>query len=108
MTERSGGAIVPGSYVAGWIKRGPSGVIGTNKPDARATVDALLEDLPSLTPASHRDSQALRDKLGDQKIRVVSFDDWRRIDAAELENGERVGKPREKFTRLSEMLALLD
>lgn len=108
VTNGDDGEVVPGTYVAGWIKRGPSGVIGTNKPDAQASVQMLLEDIASLPQASHRDSTRLADKLADSKRRVVSFADWEKIDAAEVRNGEAVGKPREKFTRIEEMLAVLD
>lgn len=100
--------VILGLYVAGWIKRGPSGVIGTNKPDAQQTVAMLLEDRGALVPAPQRDAQMLHAKLDAAGVRRVSFADWRKIDAAEIENGQKVGKPREKFTRLDEMLALLD
>jgi ferredoxin--NADP+ reductase len=108
VTDGDDGDVLPGTYVAGWIKRGPSGVIGTNKPDAQASVKLLLEDMASLPHAAHRDSRALADKLADKGRRVVSFEDWQRIDAAEVSNGEANGKPREKFTRIEEMLAVLD
>jgi ferredoxin--NADP+ reductase len=102
-----GDKTVPGLYTAGWIKRGPSGVIGTNKPDAYETADALLEDLPSLAPCPSPSDDGLRARLKDQGIQVVSYDDWRKIDAAEIERGQAVGKPREKFTRLDDALNAL-
>jgi ferredoxin--NADP+ reductase len=102
------GEVVPGLYCAGWIKRGPSGVIGTNKPDSNATVEELLQDMPKLDPCDLPDSNAVRELLASRGVRVVSFDDWRRIDAAEIERGKAVGKPREKFTRIEEMLGVLD
>lgn len=98
---------VPGLYVAGWIKRGPSGVIGTNKPDSQETVASMLEDLPTLTPCAQRDATAIDELLRRRSIRVVSYEDWRAIDAAEIANGEQRGKPREKFTRIQEMLDVL-
>ena len=97
----------PGLYAVGWIKRGPSGVIGTNKPDSVATVQALLADLPELQPCPEPDSAAVRDLLTGKGVRIVSFPDWRKIDAAERENGEKVGKPREKFVTVQAMLAVL-
>ena len=103
-----GEAVVPGLYVSGWIKRGPSGVIGTNKPDSYETVQALLEDLDRLTPCPRPDSGAVRELLAGRGVRVVSFEDWRRIDAAEIERGRATGKPREKFATVAEMLAVLD
>lgn len=102
------GAAVPGLYAAGWIKRGPSGVIGTNKPDSQQTVQSLLADLPSLRPCAEPDSAALAALLADRGVRHVSFADWVRIDAAESARGAAKGKPREKFTRINEMLAVLD
>lgn len=102
------GAVVPGLYTVGWIKRGPSGVIGTNKPDSLETVNQLLEDVASLPPCAEPDSQPLRNLLKERGVRVVSFEDWKRIDAAEVAAGEAVGKPRERFTRVAEMLAVLD
>jgi ferredoxin--NADP+ reductase len=100
--------VLPGRYVVGWIKRGPSGVIGTNKPDSQATVAALLEDLPKLQPCAHRDGTELLDLLRSRQVRFVSFADWQRIDAAEIERGKLKGKPREKFTHIQEMLDILD
>jgi len=102
------GVVLPGLYVAGWIKRGPSGVIGTNKPDSYETVKSLLADLPNLEPAPVPDTEALVEALRAGGVRVVSFEDWRRIDAAEMEAGKSVGKPREKFVRVADMLALLE
>ena len=97
----------PGLYAVGWIKRGPSGVIGTNKPDSIATVKALLADIPGLQPCKEPDTEAVRSLLAKRGVRVVSFPDWRKIDAAEIENGKSVGKPREKFVTVEEMLAVL-
>lgn len=103
-----GGKPVPGLYVAGWIKRGPTGVIGTNKPDSQATVAALMADLDALKPSESRDGEPLRRLLKQRGVRVVSFADWKTIDLAEVERGKPSGKPREKFVRVDEMLALLD
>lgn len=102
------GVVVPGMYCAGWIKRGPSGVIGTNKPDAEASVQHILSDLLDLQPCTSPDSDALLSVLKERGVRVVRFADWRRIDAAEMANGAKVGKPREKFVDIDAMLAVLD
>jgi ferredoxin--NADP+ reductase len=98
------GKPVAGIYVAGWIKRGPSGIIGTNKPDSITTVKNLLADLPSLQPCSNRDPRAVRDFLSDRGVRVVDYAAWQRIDAAEVERGREKGKPREKFVTVEELL----
>jgi ferredoxin--NADP+ reductase len=98
------GAPVPGVYVAGWIKRGPTGVIGTNKHDARETVAALLADAPSLPPAPVRDPDALLALLAERGVRPVSWAGWRAIDAAETELGRAQGRER---ARISDRQALL-
>ncbi|HEX6791944.1 MAG TPA: NADP oxidoreductase, partial [Candidatus Krumholzibacteria bacterium] len=101
------GAPVRGLYAAGWIKRGPSGIIGTNKPDAFETVKSLVADIPSLPRCAEPSRDALVAFLKARGARVVSWDDWRQIDAAEVERGRPLGKPREKFVRIEEMLGVL-
>jgi len=101
------GEVVPGIYSVGWIKRGPSGVIGTNKPDSQQSVAALISDAPTLAPCVMPDTGALKSLLTDRGVRIVSFEDWQKIDAAEIERGKPKGKPREKFTRIEEMTAVL-
>ena len=87
----------PGEYVAGWIKRGPTGVIGTNKADAAETVRALLSDLSTTKPLDDR--PAIEELLDKQGVRVATYEDWLRIDAEEialahaLDRGERVKLP---------------
>ena len=99
---------VSGLYAVGWIKRGPSGVIGTNKPDSRATVASLLQDLPNLQPCPDPETDKVLALLKDRGVRVVSFEDWQIIDAAEVERGQASGKPREKYPSVEEMLATLE
>ncbi len=101
------GRPVPGLYAAGWIKRGATGIIGTNKRDSNATVKALVADIPALCPCAEPDGRAVRHLLASRGVRVVSFEDWQRIDAAEIARGEAKGKPREKFIRVEDMLATL-
>lgn len=98
-----------GQYTAGWIKRGPTGVIGTNKPDAAETVEAMLTDaragrLLSPTNATAAAAEAL---VRGRQAHVVTYDDWRRLDALELSHGKEQGRPRVKFTRVDDMLAAL-
>ena len=102
-----GAGVRPGVYVAGWIKRGASGVVGTNKHDAAYTVASMLEDLPGLPP---RDAQAVcRDAidalLRERGVRVVTWEGWKRIDRCERERGQDTGKVREKFTTVEGLLA---
>ena len=102
------GEVVPGLYAAGWIKRGPSGVIGTNKPDSTETAKNVLADLDALPACKVPDTELLLAQLRDLNVRPVSYEDWRAIDASEVSRGAAASKPREKFTRISEMLDLLD
>ncbi len=101
------GRVVAGRYATGWIKRGPTGLIGTNRADSVATVAALLEDLPGLDSQPKPGADAVIPLLAGRGVRVVSYADWQTIDAAEVARGEPNGKPREKFTRSEEMLAAL-
>ncbi len=105
--EEQDGAVVPGLYTTGWIKRGPSGIIGTNRACAVETVGSLLEDLNSL-PEDRGGTEALLALLQGRGTRVVEFSEWQKIDAEEVRLGEPKGKPREKFTRREEMLAVLE
>jgi len=99
---------LPQIYVAGWIKRGPTGIIGTNRADSVATVASLVADLPKLSAAGRKSGFAsIQDQLQRRNTRPVSFADWKSIDAAEIARGAKSGKPREKFTDVREMLALL-
>jgi len=98
-----------GEYTAGWIKRGPSGVIGTNKPDAVETVNCMLEDLTQgriLQPACPEVAQA-EALVRERQPNFFTYADWQRLDAIEVARGQALGRPRLKFTRLDEMLAAL-
>ena len=98
-----------GQYTAGWIKRGPTGVIGTNKPDAAETVEAMLADAREgkvLSPANAT-AAAAEALVQSHNVRIVTYDDWRRLDALELSHGKEQGRPRVKFTRVDDMLAAL-
>jgi ferredoxin--NADP+ reductase len=100
------GHAIPGLFATGWIKRGPTGIIGTNKPDAVATVQSILADLPALETGPKAGDTGLAPALAGRR-RVVSYRDWQVIDAAEIRRGLPEGKPREKFTRVEEMLGVL-
>ncbi|MCW3020421.1 MAG: FAD-dependent pyridine nucleotide-disulfide oxidoreductase [Solirubrobacterales bacterium] len=110
-------APVPGEYVVGWIKRGPSGVIGTNKKDAQQTVDAMLADLaPSsngtATPGERAgrhvpetpDAAAVEALLRSRQPELVTYSGWEAIDRRERALGEPAGRPRVKLTRIEELL----
>ncbi|MEU6697156.1 FAD-dependent oxidoreductase [Pseudonocardia sp. NPDC046786] len=86
-----GGEPLRGSYVAGWIKRGPTGVIGTNKADGAETAASVLADLPDLGTPPRPGGDAVLDRLRDHGIEPVLWDDWLRLDAAEIGLGVRRG-----------------
>jgi ferredoxin--NADP+ reductase len=98
-----GGRVAPGLYVAGWIKRGPSGVIGTNKKDATETVELLLADARAgaLHAPSGGDLAAL---LAERGVEHVLYAGWQAIDAAERSAGESHGRPRVKLCTWDELL----
>ncbi len=94
-----------GEYAAGWIKRGPSGVIGTNKPDAGETVTLMLEDAAAgatLTPSAG-DAAAIERLVRDRQPRCVSYADWKTLDRLEVERGRPAGRPRVKYCTVDEI-----
>ena len=111
-------APLPGEYVVGWIKRGPSGVIGTNKKDAQETVDALLADVqPSangdraeapgaLNEPSEPDAAAVEALLRERQPELVTYSGWEAIDRHERALGQDGGRPRVKLTQIDEMLRI--
>jgi ferredoxin--NADP+ reductase len=100
------GRPIPGVYCAGWIKRGPTGVIGTNKKDAAETVELLLADARGgRLPAKETSAAAVDALLAERGLRVVSYAGWEAIDALERARGEPVGRPRVKLCSWEELLA---
>jgi len=99
------GRRMPGVYCTGWIKRGPTGVIGTNKKDATETVELLLEDARAGMLASGRPAEAVDELLRERGVAVVTQAGWEAIDSAERAAGEPQGRPRVK---LAEWDTLLD
>lgn len=100
---------VVGEYAVGWIKRGPSGIIGTNKPDSVETVQAMLEDARNgkvLSPTATQ-AEAIESLLKSRNIQYVTYADWHILDQLEQERGAEVGRMRLKFTRIEDMLAAL-
>jgi ferredoxin--NADP+ reductase len=111
------GATLAGEYVVGWIKRGPSGVIGTNKKDAQETVDAMLADLSppsnggsplsegsSLHLPGTPDAAAVEALLRSRQPELVTYSGWEAIDRHERALGESAGRPRVKLTRIEQLL----
>lgn len=93
----------PGEYVTGWIKRGPIGVIGTNKSDAAQTVASVLADLDALP---RREADPL-ERLHMDGVVPTTFDDWLAIDAAEVDLGESLDRPRVKIETWAELMRLV-
>ncbi len=94
-----------GLYTSGWIKRGPSGVVGTNKPDSVETVTCMLEDLQAgkLLQPDKPDAASIEQLVRSRKPDYFSYADWKRLDELELARGKAVGRPRLKFTSVEEM-----
>jgi ferredoxin/flavodoxin---NADP+ reductase len=92
-------------YVTGWIKRGPTGVIGTNKSDAVETVTSLLADIRDGVVTPHHDSHELDRLLADRGIHPLDVDAWHRIDAAEIDLGHSHGRRRTTLAHRSDLLA---
>ena len=103
------GTPLAGRYVAGWIKRGPQGVIGTNKADAGDTVSGIIDDLANgrLLSPTHPTQDDVAALVAARAPGAVSWADWQQIDQRERERGEPDGRPRRKFATLDEMLAVL-
>jgi NADPH-dependent glutamate synthase beta subunit-like oxidoreductase len=96
------GRILPGLYCVGWARRGPTGTIGTNRPDGYAIIDAVAQDIGGGTGKSGR--PALDALLAARNVDIVTFRDWQKIDEAEISNA-RQGAPREKFVAVTDMIA---
>ena len=98
-----------GLYTAGWIKRGPSGVIGTNKPDAAETVANMRADLEQglVRSPDHPQAEAVDALVRERQPHAFSYADWRKLNEIEVVRGRAAGRPRIKFTRVEEMLTAL-
>ncbi|MFN8471565.1 MAG: FAD-dependent oxidoreductase [Anaerolineae bacterium] len=103
------GVPVPGEYVTGWAKRGPTGIIGTNKPDSVETVNKMIEDLEILAgiPDENRDRANVDAVLQSRNIDYVSYEDWKVLDQHEQAAGTAQGRPRVKVTSVPGMLAVI-
>jgi ferredoxin/flavodoxin---NADP+ reductase len=104
------GEPLPGEYAVGWIKRGPSGVIGTNKKDAADTVARVVEDSEAdrLNDPPSPDADDVEPWLRENVSGLVTWEGWRAIDAHEQGLGEPHGRPRVKLVRVPEMIAVAE
>ncbi len=107
--EAPGGAVLPGRYVVGWAKRGPTGLIGNNSPDSKATIAHLVEDLAGATAAelAAEDAERMPALLRERGIDFVDLDDWNAYDGWERSEGERLGKVRRKLTDIAAIVATM-
>ena len=102
---------LPGLYCAGWVKRGPAGVIANTMEDSFATAEAIVEDWKNQVPflgGGGDGWHTMKDELSTKNPRPVTWEDWLKIDEAEKTRGRLLGKEREKFTNPQEMLKVLD
>jgi ferredoxin--NADP+ reductase len=104
VTHPESGEQVAGHYAVGWIKRGPSGVIGTNKKDAQDTVDSLIADLEAGKVPEREEGENSVEELLAERSDHVTYVGWQAIDQAEVSAGEPHGRPRVKFCSVEEML----
>jgi len=107
--EAAGGAPLPGHYASGWIKRGPSGVIGNNKADSVETVNGLVEDANAgrLPEPPAPDPDAFAALVAGRQPSAVTFADWQKLDRHEIDRGAPHGRPRVKCVSVDEMLAAI-
>jgi NADPH-dependent glutamate synthase beta subunit-like oxidoreductase len=98
------GRILPGLYCVGWARRGPSGTIGTNRPDGFSIIERIVEDLASGAAKGGKPGRAAFDALAEERqLKIVRFRDWQNIDEAEKANA-RDDSPREKFVNVDHMI----
>lgn len=105
--ESVGEPVMPRQYVVGWAKRGPTGLIGTNSPDSKATVAAMVEDLEDLEVDIDTRDEAIIELLTAKSVEFVSFADWQVLDRHEREQGAMVGKARQKLSDVAEILRVI-
>jgi ferredoxin/flavodoxin---NADP+ reductase len=110
VVHSTSGDPIDGEYVVGWAKRGPSGVIGTNKPDAVSTVAAMIADLPMLPGIddAQRDPSRIEVLLKQRKPHAMNYAGWKVLDTYEVTRGAEQGRPRVKVTRVPEMLEIIE
>jgi len=105
---------IPGMYCAGWVKRRPTGVIASTMSDAFSTAESITEDWYAHSQFLNNGKgsglgwEGVKDEAKKRGCRRVSWSEWKKIDAAEKSLGQEKGKEREKFTKIEDMLAVLD
>ena len=109
VTDPDTGEPIRGLYAAGWIKRGPTGVIGTNKQDSGETVGCIFEDVNSgrVNDPASPDKGSVEKMISDAQPDFLTYEDWLRLNELEVERGKAHGRPRVKYTSIEEMLEAL-
>jgi len=102
------GRISGNLFTVGWAKRGPSGVIGSSKRDGDRVAEMILSDWQASDGGETAGRAGLQALLEERNVPFVDYEDWRRIDAAEIDRAQETGAPREKFLSVEEMLAVLE
>lgn len=106
------GEQITGLYCSGWVKRGPTGIIGSNIVDARETVSSIIEDIARgnvLKPSGGNGIETIKKNILERNPtkQLVTWQDFERLNAEEIQRGEAAGKPREKITSVDEMLQIV-
>jgi ferredoxin--NADP+ reductase len=101
-----GGRIADRLYAVGWARRGPTGTIGTNRPDGYEVADQVAAAMPAGSSAEREGAAGLKRLLQSRGVMPTDYDDWRRIEETEVANA-RPGSPREKFVRHEDWLKIL-
>ncbi len=109
VTDPESKDVVPNQYAVGWAKRGPTGLIGTNSPDSKATVEVMVEDLRDRRAAAlpDGDEEAIVALLRERGVDFASFQDWKNLDEHEVELGKATGRIRQKLTSAEGIMAVI-
>jgi ferredoxin--NADP+ reductase len=105
ITDISEENTLTGLYCTGWIKRGPTGVIGTNKTDSAETVALMIEDINNNNTfqPENTESEKIEALIKERNPEYIDYEDWLKIDSEEIARGEKVGRPRVKFTKIDDI-----
>ncbi len=105
ITDISEENTLTGLYCTGWIKRGPTGVIGTNKTDSAETVALMIEDINNNNTfqPENTESDKIEALIKERNPEYIDYEDWLKIDSEEIARGEKVGRPRVKFTKIDDI-----
>ena len=97
---------IEGLYATGWIKRGPTGVIGTNKTDSGETVKCIIDDIAAnkFNKPQVVEPQSIESLIKERNDKFINYKQWQKVDQSEIERGQQLGRPRLKYTDIEEIL----